>query len=336
MKLRSNFLVVFLIFWIFSNSNAQEKQSDYDFTIAFGSCNDQNRENRLWKEVVKNNPNLWIWGGDNVYSDTENMKKMKRDYEQQKRNPGYQLLARTTEIIGTWDDHDYGKNDAGNEYKKRVESQQLFLDFMGVAKNDSRRKRKGVYHSKVYTTPKGSIKVILLDTRYFRDPIKRVNGVYLRNGAGTILGAEQWEWLEQELNNSTADFNIIMSSIQILSMQHRFEKWGNFPNELMKLRQTLINSKAKNVVLLSGDRHISEFTAMNIEGINYPLIDFTSSGLTHAYRDFKGEPNENRIKKVVFTESFGLLHFDFKNKKIVMQMRGKNNALLQEYIQSYP
>jgi alkaline phosphatase D len=178
--------------------------------------------------------------------------------------------------------------------------------------------------------------VIVLDTRYFRDRIQKVDGVYQKNEAGTILGSAQWKWFEKELNNSTADFNIIMSSIQILSSQHRFEKWANFPNEFIKLGETLIRSKAKNVILLSGDRHISEFTLVNIQGIGYPLIDFTSSGLTHSYRDFQWETNDNRIQKVIHTESFGLLHFDFKNKKVVMQMRGKKNALLQEHIQSYP
>jgi alkaline phosphatase D len=90
------------------------------------------------------------------------------------------------------------------------------------------------------------------------------------------------------------------------------------------------------MILLSGDRHISEFTAANIQGIDYPLIDFTSSGLTHSYRGFTSERNDNRVKDVILTESFGLLQFDFKNKKVVMQMRGKNNELLQEYIQRYP
>lgn len=331
-----NRLASFFFLFLFSLSFAQKKEVNYDFTIAFGSCNDQNRENKLWKEVLKNDPDLWIWGGDNVYSDTEDMKQMQQDYQTLLDNKNYKLLTSSTEVIGTWDDHDYGKNDAGKEYRKRAASQQQFLNFMGVDKDDPRRKRKGVYHSKVYPTSKGTIKVIILDTRYFRDPIKKVNGAYERNETGTILGDEQWKWLKQELNNSTADFTIIMSSIQVLSSQHRFEKWANFPKELIKLEQTLIDTKAKNVILLSGDRHISEFTKANIQGIKYPLIDFTSSGLTHSYRDFSWEQNDNRVKKVVFTESFGVLHFDFKNKKVVMQMRGKKNVLLQEHIQHYP
>ncbi|MDP6922929.1 MAG: alkaline phosphatase family protein, partial [Lutibacter sp.] len=36
-----------------------------DFTIAFGSCNNQHLTNVLWPEIEKNHPNVWIWGGDN-------------------------------------------------------------------------------------------------------------------------------------------------------------------------------------------------------------------------------------------------------------------------------
>lgn len=336
MKLQ-RFLCVFLVLLLTnSKSFAQKTKTDYDFSIAFGSCNDQERENLLWKEVIKNNPDLWIWGGDNVYSDTEDMQKMRQDYQVQKNNKGYQLLTNTTEIIGTWDDHDYGKNDAGKEYRKRVEAQGLFLDFMGVAKDDPRRTRKGVYHSKVYATEQGSIKVILLDTRYFRDPIVKTESGYTSNKTGTILGEEQWTWFQQELNNSTADFNIVVSSIQVLPSEHRFEKWANFPSEIRKFQETISTSKAKNIFLLSGDRHISEFSRLDVKSMNYPLIEFTSSGLTHSYRDFTWEKNSKRIKEVIFQPSFGMLHFDFDNQTITMQMRGKNNVLLQEYIQSYP
>ena len=34
------------------------------------------------------------------------------------------------QIIGTWDDHDYGLNDAGKEYDGKDFSQQLMLDFL--------------------------------------------------------------------------------------------------------------------------------------------------------------------------------------------------------------
>jgi alkaline phosphatase D len=320
--------------------NEENTEGVFDATIAFGSCNKQELKNKLWIEVLKNKPDLWIWGGDNVYSDTDNMVKLKADYEKLLADENYIKLKESTEITGTWDDHDYGLNDGGEEFHAKKGSQKLFLDFLDVPENDERRGREGVYSSRIVTTAKGTIKVIVLDTRYFRsaltpskDSKKRYGpGIY---GEGTILGKKQWNWLENELKSSGSDFNLIVSSIQLLSAEHGFETWGNFPHEVDRLKNIIKNSEAKGVIVLSGDRHISEFSKTEIEGLNYPLIDFTSSGLTHVYSSFSGEPNKYRILKVVPKLSFGVLRFNFEEKTILMEMRGINNALQQKFLQTY-
>ena len=138
------------------------------------------------------------------------------------------------------------------------------------------------------------------------------------------------------MENSKAAFNIIVSSIQVLAAEHGFEIWGNFPHEVEKLKKLILKSNAKGVLLLSGDRHISEFSKTTVATLSFPLIDFTSSGLTHAYKDFTNEKNKYRVKGVISEISFGILKFDFETHKITMQMRGKNNKLLQELFQVYP
>lgn len=310
-----------------------------DFIISFGSCNKQYSSNIFWDDIVNLKPDVWIWGGDNVYADTDNMIKLRADYNAQKRQKGYDAVVNTIDVIGTWDDHDYGLNDGGLEFHKKKESQQKFLDFLDVSTNSSRRTQEGVQHSKMYTTPKGSVKVIILDTRYFRTSLtKGVNGKrYQPNkyGEGTILGQQQWSWLEQELKNSNANFTVIVSSIQVISNKHGFEKWANFPHEREKLFNLIANSNATNVILLSGDRHISEFSKINVKALDYPIIDFTSSGLTHAYTNFSGEENPYRIGKVIHNISFGTLEFNFENKEVDFKMRGNNSVILQKITQTY-
>ncbi|GAL63889.1 alkaline phosphatase D family protein [Algibacter lectus] len=318
----------------------KQAKTQYDTTIAFGSCNKQNIENKLWVEVVKHKPDLWIWGGDNVYADTDNMKKLEADYNKLLANEDYKRLRETTKITGTWDDHDYGLNDGGVEFEAKKGSQQLFLDFLKVPKDSERRYRKGVYSSQIVKALNGSVKVIVLDTRYFRtaltDDKKNKNryepGVY---GEGTILGEKQWQWLEAELNGSDADFNIIVSSIQVLSAEHGFEKWSNFPHEVDKLKSLIKKSNAKGVMVLSGDRHISEFSKTKIEGVSFPLVDFTSSGLTHVYNGFTSESNKYRVLEVVPELSFGVLKFNFEAKTVLMEMRGVGNILQQKLLQTY-
>ena len=319
--------------------NENLSQND-DFTIAFGSCNKQYKENILWKEIKKNNPNLWVWGGDNIYSDTDDMLKLKADYKTLSNQKGYLDLVKDIPVMATWDDHDYGLNDGGIEFYKKNDAQQVFLDFFNVDKNSKRRKQKGVYHSEIFKTKKGSVKVIVLDTRFFRTALtksKKKGKKYVPNnyGEGSVLGEIQWKWLTSQLNNSKADFNIIVSSIQVLSAEHGYENWGNFPHEVDKLKNTIVKSNAKGVLILSGDRHISEFSKTTVNKLSFPLIDFTSSGLTHSYTSFVSEPNQYRVQNVVSEISFGLLKFDFKKHQITMQMRGENNKLLQEINQVY-
>ena len=308
---------------VVNNDEQEIDPKEYDYTIVFGSCNDQENPQPLWQPILANNPDAFIWGGDNIYADTPDMEKMKEMYDFQKNVEEYQQLVNSTVMLGTWDDHDFGSNNAGKEWDKKAESQQLFLDFMNVPEDDSRRDREGVYYSQDLNADGKTIKVILLDTRYFRDPINE-------GREGIILGEAQWSWLENELNNSTADYNIIMSSIQVLSRQHRFEKWANFPEEREHLLDLIVSSEIKNPIIISGDRHISEFSKMDIDGLEAPLYDFTSSGMTHAYENFNGEPNMYREGEVIFQLSFGVLNFDFENEEVNMQMRGVENALLQE------
>ena len=321
-------------------NQTDQKPAEPIFEIAFGSCNKHDIENRFWDDILRLKPDLWIWGGDNIYADTDDMELMRKMYEAQDSVPGYRELSLNVPVLGTWDDHDYGLNDGGAEFSSKAESQQVFLDFLKVPENDVRRSREGVYKAHDYQLNGGSVKILVLDTRYFRSPLIKdtlTNKRYTPDlsGKGTVLGEKQWKWLEEQLQSSTADFNLIVSSIQFLSGEHGFECWGNFPNEVSRMESMIAASGARGVILLSGDRHISEFSKKNIPGLPYPLLDFTSSGLTHAYSKFKGEPNRFRVGEVVATESFGWLAINLKTREVTLQMLGDNGEVLGELQQNY-
>jgi len=328
-----------LLFLILTACKTTEKK-DNKFVIAFGSCNNQVLENILWPEIEKNHPSVWIWGGDIIYSDTEDMVFMEQNYKLQKNKQNYRNFIKNKDILGTCDDHDYGLNDGGLEYSKKVEVQQLLLDFLDVEKGDKRRSQEGVYYAKTYTINDNKIKIILLDTRYFRTPLTSDNESNKRYKASNskddnMLGAAQWKWLENELRNSKASFNIVVSSIQFLSAEHGYESWGNMTKEVKKFETLLKKTQAENVIILSGDRHISEISKKNIDGLSYPLVDFTSSGMTHSYSNFESEPNKYRIIDVVSDKSFGLLKFDLDLNTVQMEIRGENNMLFRILSQNY-
>jgi alkaline phosphatase D len=295
-------------------------------TIAFGSCSDQKRPQPLWDDIVSDKPQVWIWLGDNIYGDTENMDTLKAKYNKQKSNPVYQKLMQSTSIIGVWDDHDYGVNDGGKEYPRKKESQQLMLDFMGVQVNSPLRKQEGAYSANTFGKKGHQVKVILLDGRYFRDPLKKDGKNNVPDPSGDMLGEAQWKWLEQQLTASEADAHIIGCGIQFLPEEHPYEKWANFPVARKRLLDLLAKTKPKGVILISGDRHIAEVSKVQVPGLGYDLFDITSSGLTHVSKPHE-EPNQHRVGEMVAKLNYGLITYDWNSKPLKATVNIKGDSL---------
>jgi alkaline phosphatase D len=54
---------------------------------------------------------------------------LKAKYKKLSDKPEFQAFKKSTKILATWDDHDYGWNDIGRHYNKKIESKDIFLDF---------------------------------------------------------------------------------------------------------------------------------------------------------------------------------------------------------------
>ena len=255
--------------------------------FAYGACWKPTHSQAHWPVILANKPQLWLWLGDNIYGDTQDMEIMRKKYGQLGATEGYQNLAKSCPVLATWDDHDFGANDAGADFPKKVESQKLFLDFFNERSDSARHQREGVYTSYYFGPAEQRVQLILLDTRYFRSPLKRIDGKppYRRMGkwtadpspTATMLGNAQWQWLEKELNQP-AKVRLIGSSIQFSVPHHGHETWANMPLEKQRMIEIIKKTKAEGVVFLSGDIHSSELCIAEPEGC-YPLVDFTSSSL---------------------------------------------------------
>lgn len=279
-------------------------------TVAFGSCNRQNDAQDYWATIGRHQPDAWLWLGDNVYADTKDMTKLAADYQQQKDNPFYAAFAAATpKIYGVWDDHDYGLNDGGKEWAYKDAAKEELLKFLDVPATAAVRSRPGVYQSYLLGEGAQTVKVILLDTRYFRDavaPPTEKGHRYGKNVSGDILGEAQWAWLESELTSSPAAAHLIASSIQVLPQEHGYEKWDNFPAARQRLLALLAATRPKMPLLLSGDRHLAEISKVMVG--DYPVYEITSSGLTHSY-EAANEPNGHRISSLFGQKNYGLLHY---------------------------
>lgn len=298
--------------------------------ISFGSCNKHDLPQPLWKPITEEQPDLWIWLGDNVYGDTHDMNLLRTKYNSQKEQEGYKILRSRSKIIGVWDDHDYGINDGGIHYAKKDSSQQLMLDFLDEASDSPRRKQQGAYASYIFGLGENKVKVILLDTRYHRDTLLREGNIYVPNLEGSLLGAEQWTWLEKELSQKNATVTLIAGGIQFIPTEHPHEKWSNFPNERIRLLELISKSKVSNPVLLSGDRHIAEVSLLKNKMFPDGLYEITSSGLTHTWKEYKEEYNPYRIGKMIANLHYGTLAFDWSENIMVFQIKGEQGQTYLE------
>jgi alkaline phosphatase D len=324
------FVLALLSIKLTTSGSGQVRLPSLVSRIAFGSCASEQMAQPIWEHVVGARPDVFLFIGDNIYGDTEDMDVLRAKYAKLGAQPGYQKLLASCPILATWDDHDYGVNDGGIEYPKKRESQQVFLDFFGVPKDSPRRSREGVYHAERFGPEGKRLQVILLDTRYHRSPlVRRPQGElgsrpYKPNEdtTTTILGEAQWKWLEEQLR-VPADVRVLASSIQVIPEDHGWEKWMNFPHERERLFKLIRDTRARGVIFISGDRHLAELSMMD-GGAGYPLYDLTSSALNRSARAWRPyEPNRHRVGTLNWGDNFGVIDVDWEHprKQIRLQIR---------------
>lgn len=308
--------------------------------IGVASCCDQTQPQPLWDAVLAEAPERMVFAGDNVYASRQpfDIAELRAAYAVQARIGNFQRLRARVPHSAIWDDHDYGLNDGGAGFVHQQASKDAFLDFWAVPASDERRTRGGLHHAAWVQQDGRRVQLIVLDTRWWRSALKPTDqrGApgkerYLPDAdpAKTMLGAEQWAWLAQRLREP-ADGHVVVSSIQLLAEGHGFERWGNLPLERERFFRSVRDSRARGVVLVSGDRHIGGLYHHTGPEAGYPMWEMTSSGVTHPW-ERADEPGPNRVGPLVRERHWGLVEFDFAAGELTLSLRGESNRVLHEH-----
>jgi len=291
--------------------------------IAFGSCAKQWEPQPIWNSISRRDPDVFLFLGDAIYGDwhgeevfSPTRESLISDWERLAAIPEFAAFRDRIPILATWDNHDYGKHDGGAEFELKDVSKQIFLDFFGEPEASMRRKRAGIYDAKVFGPEGQRTQIILLDTRTFKSPyliderdkdVKaalNIRGQYLPSidPDATLLGQEQWDWLEVELSKP-AEIRFICSSTQVVADEKAMEEWGNYPLERQRLFNLIETTNANGVIFLSGNVHYSEIS--QTDDAPYVLTDFTSSGMTHSEPGYAELNNAKRIQGPFTGFNFG-------------------------------
>jgi len=331
-----NLLFIALIFLVSCEKNEPSVniKPSHIYSIGFGSCLTQEKPMPIFNAIKSENYDLFLMLGDNVYGDTDSndLIELRDAYEKQREN--FDRLNLNFPFEAIWDDHDYGKNDGGKEYIYKVEAEQIFLDFWNIPQDDIRRNRPGLYFEKTQEIDGISIQMIFLDTRFFRDALlptdeKGAPGkeryVPHTDTSLTMLGEDQWTWLQEQLDKEV-DHKIIVTSIQFLAMGHGWEAWKTLPHERQRLID-LVDQSSSEVLFISGDRHrggLYQFSTQSGKVIS----EMTSSSLNLAFANDE-EDGPLRSGPTFVQENYGEILLDKLTNTLTVNLKDNQGKIIQ-------
>jgi len=248
--------------------------------IVFASCCDYRKKigSRVWNDILRHNPDVLLLLGDNVYlparykpkTPTGLRHQLKIQYDRLLSDPYFSALlvhmrTGTRKVAAIWDDHDFLGNaeyarDYPHEFRDAAKAQ--FFDSFRFAAQPPH-----IYRSFEH----GDVKFVLLDCRSWRESPHKASGK-----AEDVLGAEQLEWLGEQLQHQKK-FTVVCSSLAFYKYPGiRHEKWDLYPAARAELLRLLAGRTG--LLMLSGDIHRNG--AMDDEN----LIELVSSGVSRKHQ----------------------------------------------------
>ncbi|MFM7457538.1 MAG: alkaline phosphatase D family protein [bacterium] len=290
------------------------EQQKANLKVAICSCLNDNyfsEQIKSWNSVSKLNPDYIFLIGDNVYADIGDKlselngckpERLLNRYIETRTRLELFYLKELIPIAMIWDDHDYGKNNGGSDYKYKLASKKIFKNFSLNENTEVSEDGLGAG----FKLKLANINFLFLDDRFYRD--KKYH-----------FGKEQEEWLFKNLETSENAKNedreqsqsVIISGDQFFGKYHPFESFeANQAENFKKFIEKISNLKS-TPLLISGDRHISELQKIDLSP-NKKIFEITSSPIHSSLPPeftLKQFPNPHRVWAVANKNNFCVLTF---------------------------
>ena len=247
---------------------ASDERRGGDVTLCFTSCVDI-ETNPMWDDVAALGPDLLLLMGDTPYIDSSDLGVARRRHREFLAMPGLADLVRSIPTVGTWDDHDFGRNNgngrnmAGGKHATR----QAFAEYRAHDRYGTGE--EGVFHG----IDLGMIEVFLLDPRTFA----QTGPSPVDPRQPTCFGHAQWEWLAASLRASEAPFKVLaQGAIWQDKKNGETDDLFTYWYERDALLDLIEREGIGGVVLLGGDIHVSRHL-VHRQRVGYDLHDLVVS-----------------------------------------------------------
>lgn len=272
----------------FVTAPAADEPVPFNFTFSAclggqGYCRDPENGWLIFEAMQAQSPDFFLLTGDSVYVDSAcpasnnvpgaegpfvDLDGFRSRYRYHLEDPPYANFLAQTPVYVTWDDHEIHDDFGGLAFSHLnpqlvADGITAFFDYWPLQRQADDTPR--IYRSFSYGA---YADLILLDTRSYRDPNVNWDPHPRDLTPKTMLGAEQFAWLQETLLDSTATWKFIVTSVP-LSYPTGFPQpevdgrdgWANYTEksgyetELMSLLFFIESNNIENVVFLTGDTH---------------------------------------------------------------------------------
>ncbi len=315
--------------------------------VLLGSCLDEEKGPSAAMMSLASEPaDLFLMVGDNVYGDRDGrayvnnqptLDEVQESFADLAAREDFQAVRQNTAMMVAWDDHDYGANDSGKEFPFRGFAERIHEVFWGLEDEDVGQ-WPGTYYARTFGPEGQRTQVIMLDTRFFRSKLTPTDDWgakgkerYLPAPAGSMqdmLGAAQWTWLENQLQQP-ADIRLIASSIQVMPTVHGWEAWSALPDERQRLFDLINRTDATGVIFLSGDRHTA-FIYEEDGVLPYAAHELTSSSLNVSFATESEEVDARQVGKGFPPENYGAVEIDWDAREVALKIMDNNGETVRE------
>ncbi len=298
------------------------------FKIAMGSCMYINEEKydrpgkgyggdyQILESIRSKSPDAMLWLGDNIYlreADYHSRSGYIARYTHTRKLPELQALMASCNNYAIWDDHDFGPNDASSSWVHRDMALEMFKLFWPNP-SFGYRDLPCTFSAFNYR----DCDFIMMDNRFYRTEQSETHPEH-------IFGKEQTDRMIDLLKQSRAPFKFVLTGGQFLNSAQVYENHSNYEEERAYILKRIEEENLKNVIFISGDRHHSEISSIELAN-GKAVYDITVSPLTSgAARNVK-ETNDHRVEGSLIQErNFALMTISGKRKERVLDLRYFNS-----------
>jgi alkaline phosphatase D len=239
----------------------------------------------IFNEIEKLAPDALLWLGDNTYlreADYFSRTGYLKRYTHSRSIPELQSLMAKSNNYAIWDDHDFGPNDASGSWINRDIALEVFKLFWPNP-SFGYRDMPSTFSAFNYR----DCDFIMMDNRFYRTEVDN-------QGEGQIFGQTQIDRMIDILKQSKAPFKFVLSGGQLLNTAKVYENHSNYEEERHYIISRIEEENIRNVIFLTGDRHHSEYSQLELTNGNI-IYDFTISPLTSSANKNEIEKNELRV-----------------------------------------